>query len=78
MDSLMRLVEVAPLTRMTIKSAQHKLKRGTFPIRHVQGVVPYVFTRSDVAAYVERGEVTNPNLLQPRSRFFQSARRRSA
>jgi hypothetical protein len=71
LEPLLTLKDVAPLVRMTVKSASHKLARGTFPIRHV--AVPYRFTRADVRAYVERGEVTNPNLLPALPKFFKGA-----
>lgn len=73
------LKEVAPLVKLTIKSAQHKLARGRFPIRHIDGQRPYLFTRADVLAFVERGEITNPQLRPPSTsrHFFGRARRRA-
>jgi predicted DNA-binding transcriptional regulator AlpA len=74
LESLLTLRDVAPLVRLQEKTAQHKLARGTFPIRHV-GVRPYRFTRSDVAAFVERGVITNPLLLPKLPKYFQSVER---
>jgi hypothetical protein len=53
--------------RSTLKGAWAKLERGRFPIRHID-TRPYRFNRKDVAAYVERGEKTNPLLLNPLTR----------
>ena len=77
LDALLTLPEVAALLKMTVQGCYRKLRRGAFPIRHVQ--IPYRFTAADVAAYTQRGEVTNPHLLHPnRSRYFASARRRAS
>jgi hypothetical protein len=74
MEPLMLLVDVVPLMRCHLKSAQRSLRRGDFPIKHV-ATRPYKFAAADVRAYIERGEITNP-LLRDRTRhFFASARR---
>lgn len=77
MMRMLTLADVAPLIPMTIKSAQHAVRAGRFPIRHVRLGRQYRFTQHDVAAYVERGEVTNPLLSTYRRPHFGSARRAS-
>lgn len=76
MEKLLTLKDVAPLVQSTVKDCQTACKRGTFPIRFVRLGRRYRFTPADVAAFVERGEVTNPHLQGPRRRtFFNSVRR---
>lgn len=79
LTALLTLKEVAPLARHSYKSALAMCERGTFPIRHAQRTSPkspYRFTAADVAAYTERGEITNPLVLhnqQSRRRYFKRA-----
>lgn len=75
LQPLLTLKDIAPLVRWTVKSCQHACKAGRFPIRFV-AEHPYRFTPTDVAAFVERGEITNPLIQQPKRRtFFNSVRR---
>ncbi len=74
---MLTVEDVAPLVGMTIKGAQHSLRRGAFPIRYTKVGQQYRFTQADVEAFVERGEVTNELLRDRRRHFFASARKAS-
>ena len=50
----------------SMKNAYRLLERGTFPIAGVKYGGVWRFTDHDVRAFIERREVTNPLLLQPR------------
>lgn len=47
----------------SVKSARNAVARGVFPIARIQGEARVRFTAANVAAYTQRGEVTNEFLI---------------
>ena len=72
---LLTVKDVAPLLRISVCTAQRRIRCGTFPIRQVVGEYHPKFTRADVDAFLLEGRATNPLYsLQGASRYFKKGR----
>jgi hypothetical protein len=62
LPDLLKLSEVARITRQTMAGAYYQLQRAIFPIAHHPGPGHYRFHKAKVRAWVEEGEISNEAL----------------